>query len=128
MALLYPLRGYRYDPKVVGDLARVVTQPYDKISPELQRDYYGRSPFNVARITKSLEKDADPDTDYPEAGATFECWIRERALVAEKAPAVYAYYQEYKHEDALEVRKGFIALLDLRHAGTGILPHERTLA
>ena len=128
MALLYPFRGYRYDPRVVGPLDRVVTQPYDKISPDLQRDCYERSPYNVVRVTLSAEKKEDPETDYPQAGAALARWIEEGALVEDPEPAIYPYYQEYEVEGERRLRKGFLALLGLKTAGSGILPHERTMA
>ena len=54
----------------VSCLDRVFSQPYDKISHQLQEEYYRRSPHNVVHITKSLEKNQNPETDYPQAGAT----------------------------------------------------------
>lgn len=128
MALIHPFRGYRYDPGVVGDLGKVVTQPYDKISPQARREYYLRSPHSVVRVTKSEEKDENPESDYPAAGAAFESWVRQGVLMREAAPAIYAYFQDYEWEGEPLTRKGFIALLDLARAGSGILPHERTMA
>ena len=126
MADLHPFRAYRYDPDVVGPLDRVVTQPYDKMPPELQRDYYDRSPYNAARVTLSLEKEKDSETDYPEAGETLRRWIHEAVLVQDRDPAIYPYYQDYEVEGERRARKGFLALLGLKTAG--ILPHERTMA
>jgi uncharacterized protein (DUF1015 family) len=128
MALIYPFRGYRYNREVVGDLNLVVTQPYDKISPELQQAYHSRSPHNVARITKSLEKSENPETDYLETGAVFRQWLDAGVLVQDSAPAIYAYFQEYEFEGETIVQRGFIGLFDLKHSGRSILPHERTLA
>jgi len=128
MALIYPFRGLRYSRDKVGDLDLVMTQPYDKISRDMQRDYYGRSPFNVVRITKNFEKNEDPDTTYPDAAATLERWIAEGLLVPDPKPAIYAYFREYEVEGEKQSQKGFIALLDLAHSAGGILPHERTLA
>ena len=42
MATLNPFRGLRYDPKVVGDVGRVVTPPYDVIHP-YQATLYDRA-------------------------------------------------------------------------------------
>jgi uncharacterized protein (DUF1015 family) len=128
MALIYPFHGLRYSQDKAADLNLVMTQPYDKISPEMQREYYGRSPFNVVRITKNLEKNEDLDTTYPDAAATFERWIAQGVLVPEPKPAIYAYFREYVIEGEKLSQKGFIALLDLAHPAGSILPHERTLA
>jgi hypothetical protein len=36
MAEVHPLRGFRYAPEAVDNLARVVTPPFDVISEEAQ--------------------------------------------------------------------------------------------
>jgi uncharacterized protein (DUF1015 family) len=127
MALVYPFRGFRYNKNVVGDLGRVVTQPYDKTTTSMQDEYYQRSPFNVVRITLNLEKRENPDTQYSDAGSTFRQWIEQKALIQDNQPAFYAYYQEYTIEGRAGLQKGFIALLDINDSGSGIIPHEHTL-
>ncbi len=128
MALIHSFRGYRYNREIVGDLNLVVTQPYDKIPPDVQQDYHRRSPYNVARITKSLEKNEDPDTDYLETGRTFKRWLEGGILLQDPSSAIYAYHQDYEIEGERKLQRGFIALLDLKRDVSGILPHERTLA
>jgi hypothetical protein len=49
MAYIAPFRAFRYDPAKV-DPARVVTQPYDKITPQMQNRYYDAEPHNLVRI------------------------------------------------------------------------------
>jgi len=128
MAIIVPFQGYRYNKKVVGDFNRVVTQPYDKISPETQEEYYRRSQYSAVRITRNLEKNESPETDYPDAGATLELWLKNRVIIQDALPGIYAYYQDYEIEGERKQQKGFIALLDLKRSASGILPHERTFA
>src|SRR5688572_6015874 len=128
MANLHPFRAYRFNPEITRDLENVVTQPYDKISPALQEEYYKRSPYNVVRVTKNYEKIQNLDTDYPDAAATFREWLEKKALVQDSESGFYAYDQEYEIDGERKVRNGFIGLLDLKHSGSAILPHERTLA
>jgi uncharacterized protein (DUF1015 family) len=128
VALIYPFRGFRYNKGVVGDLNRVVTQPYDKTTSSMQDDYYRRSPYNVIRITLNLEKKKKPDTNYPDAGSTFRQWIEQKVLEQDSLPAIYAYYQEFAADGNPKLQKGFITLVDLRNSGAGIIPHEQTLA
>jgi uncharacterized protein (DUF1015 family) len=128
MALVFPFRGFRYNPVVVGDISRVVTQPYDRTTPAMQDSYYQHSCYNVVRITLNLEKMKDPDTSYPGAGSTFRKWIEQEVLIQDDVPAFYPYYQEYVIEGQTRTQKGFIALLDLNNSGPGVLPHEHTLA
>jgi Protein of unknown function (DUF1015). len=43
MAKIFPFQPYRYSESA-GDLANLVTQPYDKISPAMQKRYLSLSP------------------------------------------------------------------------------------
>jgi uncharacterized protein (DUF1015 family) len=128
LALLYPFRGFRYNSKYVKDLNKVVAQPYDKTTPPMQEEYYQRSSYNVVRITLNLEKRQDPETKYPDAASIFEQWFDEKILIQDPQPAIYPYYQEHALEGCVKLQKGFIALLDLKDSGAGIVPHEHTLA
>jgi uncharacterized protein (DUF1015 family) len=128
LALLYPFRGFRYNPKLARDINKVVTQPYDKTTPLMQEEYYQRSPYNVVRITLNLEKRQDSETKYPDARSSFEQWIEEKVLIQDALPAIYPYYQECVIDGCVKLQKGFIALLDLKNSDAGILPHEHTLA
>jgi uncharacterized protein (DUF1015 family) len=128
MAQIYPFRGFLYNKEVVGDFHAVVTQPYDKTSPAMQDEYYLRSPYNVIRITLNQEKRNDPDTSYPNAGATLRQWIESKVLLPDAQPAIYPYYQEYTVEGQSRLQRGFITLLDLNDSESAIIPHEHTLA
>jgi uncharacterized protein (DUF1015 family) len=127
MATVEPFRGYRYNQKIVGDLKDVVTQPYDKIGLELQEEYYRRSPYNVARVIKNTEKNADPETIYPDAGRTFREWTETGVLVQDAEPGYYAYFQVFEVEGKTYTRKGLVGLVALE-GPTGVRAHERTLA
>ena len=58
MADVHPFRAFRYDPRQASP-ARVVTQPYDKITPELQDRYYEASPHNLVRIILGRREEND---------------------------------------------------------------------
>jgi len=66
MARIYPFRALRYDTSRVR-MEDVVTQPYDKITPEMQQRYYERSPYNLIRII--LGKREPGDTEPADAPA-----------------------------------------------------------
>ena len=51
MAQVEPFRAYRYDPARVAP-GRVLTQPYDKISPAMQDTYYAADPHNLIAVEK----------------------------------------------------------------------------
>ncbi len=127
MATVEPFQGYRYFAEMAGDLKDAVTLPYDKIGEELQADYYNRSPYNAARIIKNKEKNADPETTYPDAGRTFREWIDQGVLMQDPEPGYYAYHQVFQAEGKTYTRKGLVGLTALE-GGTGVRAHEKTLA
>lgn len=130
MAKLASFRGYRYNPNQVGDLEKVMTQPYDKIDDKLQADYISRSEYNLIRINKNppTEKDSPNDNPYTRAAQMWEQWIEERALIREGGPAIYPYTQEYTVEGKTYIRKGLIALVSLDDDKAQVRAHEQTLS
>ena len=51
MAQVYPFHAYRYNASRVS-FERVLTQPYDKISPAMQEKYYAADAHNLITIEK----------------------------------------------------------------------------
>jgi uncharacterized protein (DUF1015 family) len=132
MAKVYPFRALRYNREKIGDLAAVLTQPYDKITPEMQERYYARSPYNFVRVIlgKKFPEDTETDNVYTRAREELQRWVREGVLVADRAPAIYAYFQTYRvpPDGPVKMRKGFLALGQLEDFERGVIfPHERTL-
>jgi len=131
MAIIAPFRALRYDPRRV-DLAQVVTQPYDKISPEMQQRYYSASPYNLVRIIlgRSESSDGPADNVYTRAAGYFREWRKQGIFLQDSEPSVYGYVQDFKGPDqhALE-RRGFIALGRIEdYANNVVFRHEQTLA
>ncbi len=134
MAEIQPFRALHYDPSRVGELSNVVTQPYDKISPEMQSRYYLSSPFNLVRVIRGQAQanDTPQDNVYVRAARHFQQWIEERILVSEAEPGIYPYDQEYEvpgRPGSRKIRRGFIALGRLEDYSARIVhPHEETLS
>src|SRR5215475_10070479 len=103
LATVEPFRPYRYTSKA-GDPAKLLTQPYDKISPEMQAKYLAASPYNLVRVILGERKASDGDSDnvYTRAAGHLDHWIREGALAQDAAPALYAYFQEFQVPDSGE--------------------------
>lgn len=130
MARLYPFRALRYDTSRVN-MADVVTQPYDKITPEMQANYYAKSPYNLIRIVLGKREPSDDDAHnvYTRAADTWHAWRREGILREEAAPALYGYSQTYTvpGTDEVRERRGFIALGHLYdYADHVVFRHEQT--
>ena len=64
MARIFPFQPYLYTLKA-GSLSDVVTQPYDKITPDMQSRYQSRSPYNLVRIILGERRLSDTDTWRP---------------------------------------------------------------
>ena len=132
MAEIFPFRAFRYNSAAV-DPAKVLTQPYDKISPAMAEKYAAASPYNLIPIEKgkSRPEDSPADNVYSRAAKTLEEWIREKVIVQDAAPSYYAYFQEYTVPGTNErrVRKGFIGAGRIEDYTAGVVfRHEQTLS
>jgi len=130
MARILPFPALRYNPARVR-LADVVTQPYDKITAEMQERYYSASPYNLVRIILGKREPGDNGQNvYTRATTTFSQWRQEGIFLQDHAPTLYAYTQEFavpgSPERRLE-RQGFIALGEVEPYDAGVVfRHEGT--
>ena len=88
MAEIVPFRAYRYNPERV-ELFQAVTQPYDKITPDMQEKYYAASPFNLIAVEKGKSRpdDSAADNVYTRAALALEEWIASGVLLRDAVPA-----------------------------------------
>lgn len=131
MAQISPFRALRYNPERVK-LADVATQPYDKITPEMQGRYYAASPYNLVRIILGKPEDCGSSGSlYTRAANFFRDWRRQGILLQDDQPSIYAYRQHFKipGQGAERERMGFIALGRIEDYAAGVIfRHEQTLA
>lgn len=132
MAELFPFHGYRYNPARVS-LQRVLTQPYDKITPAMQQQYYAADPRNLVTIEKgrTLPGDSPQSNVYTRAAVALDNWIAGGILVREPEPSFYVYEQAFALPQTRErrVRRGLITLGRIEDYSAGIVfRHEQTLA
>jgi uncharacterized protein (DUF1015 family) len=131
MAHIEPFRAFRYDPARVA-LDQVVTQPYDKITPEMQERYYISSPHNLVRIILG-KRDANDSADenvYTRAAKFFADWRHDGVLVQDPEPAIYRYSQEFTTPSGKKMeRDGFMAAGKLQDYSDRVVHrHEQTLS
>ncbi len=122
MAALSPFAALRYDAARVGGLERVITQPYDKISPAMLERYHALSPYNLSRVVKNA--------DYAAAAANLDAWRKQGVLERDPRPAFYPYFQEYAVPGTGEklTRKALVGALKLSDYSEGVVyRHELTL-
>jgi uncharacterized protein (DUF1015 family) len=132
MAQVYPFRSFRYNPQR-APFDRVLTQPYDKISPAMQEKYYAADPHNLITVEKgrAYPSDTPQNNVYTRAAAAIENWIHNQVVVQDPAPAFYAYTQEYTVPGTEErrTRRGFIGAGKLEEYSAGVVfRHEHTLS
>jgi uncharacterized protein (DUF1015 family) len=132
MAEIFSFPAYRYDTTRVP-LEKVVTQPYDKISPQMQDRYAAASPYNLIPVEKgkSLPADSPENNVYTRAAQKLREWISQGILVRDPAPSVYVYSQNYAvpGSETRRLRQGFIALGQIEDYAAGVVfRHEHTLA
>lgn len=126
MAEVRGFRGFRYNKAKVGDFDRVVTPPFDVISPEERQDLFGRSPYNYARII--LPEEGPGKTKYATAADHFESWIADGVFQQDSEESYYLLEQTFQSLDGEEcVRHGFFAVAKIPEPGEEtVLGHERT--
>jgi uncharacterized protein (DUF1015 family) len=132
MAQITPFKALRYDPDHVK-LEDVLTQPYDKITPEMQTKYYERSSHNLVRIIlgKAGETDTDDFNVYSRAKEYLHDWRSDGILKQDAEPGLYAYSQTFTIPGTrdLSERRGLIALGRLHDYSDGVVfRHEQTLS
>ena len=131
MAKVYPFNSLRYAQSKVP-IEKVVTQPYDKISKEMQDRYYACHPNNIVRIVlgKTTPEDSTTNNVYTRAADYLKQWRESGVLEQMPVPAFFAYFQKFTIPSSTEVRvrKGFVGLGRLEdYANKVVFPHERTL-
>lgn len=129
MADVQPLAGLRYTREVVGDLAQVITPPFDVISPDAQERYYAQNPYNVVRLELGRQQPDDNSLNnvYTRAAATLAEWRLQHVLHQETTPCYYLYQQKFTYGDQQYTRTSLLARVRLEQwSARVILPHEHT--
>ena len=131
MAKIYPFRSLQYSLNKIP-IEKVVTQPYDKISKQMQEQYYAAHPNNIVRIVYGKADSGDSSTNnvYTRASARLKEWREGGVLQQIAQPAFFVYYQRFTVPGTKEtrVRKGFVGLGQLEeYSNRVVFPHERTL-
>lgn len=133
MAIIAPFKGLTYNYKKISHLSRLVTPPYDVISPDEQEKYYGADPYNVIRLILGKKKTGDSDWDnrYTRSADYLKRWESEDILIRAESPRMYITSLTYDPGDGngARIRWGLIALVRIEDDSSGvILPHEKTFS
>ena len=133
MPQIRPFRALRFAPDAVGDPALVVAPPYDVLTLADRSRLLARHPKNVVRLDAPAEEPGDTEDDrYRRAARTLAAWRSDGTLHKDPRPSIYVYEQTYRvpGTEIERTQRGFFARLRLEALvpGSGVLPHERTLA
>ncbi len=121
MVDIRPFKAIRYTGKA-GDVENLITQPYDKIDTEMQKEYYAKSPYNYCRLILPIEQNK-----YEVANQRILKWMEEGIMVKETQPAVFVSRQEFSLDGKKYARTGIIAALRLYvYSENRVFPHEAT--
>ena len=132
MAHIEAFRALRYDQTRVT-LPQVITQPYDKITPEMQEGYYAANPHNLVRIILGKRESGDHPGEniYTRAAAFFADWRRQGIFLQDPSPSLYLSVQRFLVPGSMVTleRRGFIGLGRIEdYSAEVVYRHEQTLA
>ena len=129
MAKVQPFKGVRFNPAKAGELADIITPPFDVISDKDQARFYERSPYNVVRLIwgKSTPYDTRGDNPHSRAAGYLRQWLQQDVLRRDSREAFYLTALEFPFQGAHRIRFGLIGRVELAEFADGVvLPHEKT--
>jgi uncharacterized protein (DUF1015 family) len=138
MVRVKPFKAFRFNQLKIGDLARVVTPPYDIIKGMKVDELQSLSEYNMAWIIKNKPEDSDNEdrNQYTRARNHLHKWIEDGILEQDKRESFYVYGQDFEIDEKKMFRFGFIGLIELEEFASGkpktepfsgVLQHEETL-
>ncbi len=123
MVDIRPFRAIRYTEKA-GNIKDLITQPYDKIDQDMQREYYEKSPYNYCRLILPIEENR-----YETVHQRIYEWLNEHVLAKDDEPALFVFRQEYSLDGKKYARTGMLTALCLYpYSENMVFPHEITFS
>ncbi len=119
-----PFRALRYEPEIVGDLAAVVSPPYELVDAPVAAELQARHPKNAVRLDVPGDEQGDgPDDQYRRTARTFAAWRSDGTLRKDPRPSLYVYEQAAGGA----ARLGFFGRLRLEPLGpaAGVISDDR---
>lgn len=124
MATVKPFRGWRYAPRLTGQIGKLISPPFDVVSGK-QRAVLYQEPYNSIHL--SVPK---PEHSAQFAAQTWNDWKASGIVVQDALPAIYVYYQCFQLPGVAKpyCRKGFIVMIKAAYWEEKIvLRHEDTI-
>ncbi len=124
MPRIHPFPAWHYNPERIGDLGKVISPPYDVISPSDRSVLAESSPHHFVHL---ILPEGSEDEKYQKAAAVLEQWTNTGTLIQDRKPAIYILEQTFKVQGEVRRRTGIVCELELEPLGTGVLAHEKTI-
>ncbi len=130
MPRVSPFAGLRYAAPD-AELERLLSPPYDVISPDEQAQLKSLSPHNAVHLELPSDEPGQPGSRYQLAGRRLAEWRREGVLCADATPAYYLSETEFAYagERVFKKRRDLLAAVGVEPWSARVaLPHEHTMA
>ena len=99
MSSIKPFKAVYYNSKKVKDIAKVVSPPYDVISPEEQDFLHNLSPYNFTHVDFGKDKASDDKVNnkYARAKKTYADWLRKGVMLQDESGQIeLVWFQNVK--------------------------------
>jgi uncharacterized protein (DUF1015 family) len=124
MAEIRPIRAWRYNPELSGNIDSLTSPLFDVVSDKQRKVLY-QNPFNSIHLSVPQQPDA-----AERAASLLEQWKLDGVIVQDHLPGIYVYYQYFKISGNPKelCRKGFICHIKTYDWSEDvILRHENTI-
>lgn len=124
MAEIRPIRAWRYNASVVGNMDELTSPLFDVVSDKQRKSLY-QNPFNSIHL--SVPQGLHP---VETAARTLTEWKTKNVIVQDPIPGIYVYYQYFKLAGSYQeyCRKGFVCHIRAYDFDENvILRHENTI-
>ncbi len=122
MKKFIPFKGVRFSPKAQIHGIPPISQPYDKITPQMY-EIYLKNPFNIARI---ILPGGYGERNYELAKRLYNEFLSRGILKLDDHPGYYFYQVEFELNGRKFKRNHLIGLLKLPEDENYVYAHERT--
>src|SRR5690242_15013367 len=101
MPVIHPFRAVRYAASRPQSLGRLISPPYDAISPSYREELAARSPHNIVHLILGDVRPGDgpQENKYVRAGRAFTAWRAEGLVRQDPRPALYPVEQSFTGPD-----------------------------
>jgi len=122
-----PFRGLRFAAPS-SELDRLVSPPYDVISPDEQVQLRELSPHNAVYVELPQDVPGEPGSRHRLAAEKLVEWRRAGVLGADPRPAYYLSETQVTHAGETRRRRDLLAAVMVEPWSSGaVLPHEHTM-